>query len=100
MMERTAVSGGTRMDQQWKKYLPPVCAGAGGALLVFTAVACMGLDQGGWLDRAGIAAVLIALAGLSLLLLRMEGVRGDALLILLLPIGAAKIGRASCRERV
>lgn len=94
MMERTAVSGGTRMDQQWKKYLPPVCAGTGGALLVFTAVACMGLDQGGWLDRAGIAAVLIALAVLSLLLLRMEGVRGDALLILLLPIGAAMVLRA------
>ena len=82
------------MNQQWKKYLPPVCAGAGGALLALTAAACMALDQGGPLDRAGIAVVLIALAGLSLLLLRLEGVRGDALLILLLPIGAAMLFRA------
>ena len=82
------------MDKQWKQYVPFVCAGAGAAMLAATAAVCMGLDQGGRLDRAGIAVVLALLAGLSLLLLRLEGVKRDALLVMLLPIGAAMLFRA------
>ena len=63
-------------------------------MLAATAAVCMGLDQGGRLDRAGIAVVLALLAGLSLLLLRLEGVKRDALLVMLLPIGAAMLFRA------
>ena len=82
------------MDKQWKQYVPFACAGAGAAMLAATAAVCMGLDQGGRLDRAGIAVVLALLAGLSLLLLRLEGVKRDALLVMLLPIGAAMLFRA------
>ncbi len=82
------------MDSQWKKYLPSVCAGLGIALLALTAVACVGLDQGGWLDRAGIAVVLVILAALSLFLLRIEGFGRDVLMVMLLPIGAAMLVRA------
>ena len=50
------------MDKQWKQYVPFACAGAGAAMLAAAAAVCMGLDQGGRLDRAGIAVVLALLA--------------------------------------
>ena len=82
------------MDKQWKQYLPFACAGVGAVMLVVTAAVCMGLDQGGPLDRAGIGVVLAVLAGLSILLLKLESVKRNELLIMLLPIGAAMLFRA------
>lgn len=82
------------MDQRWRTYLPSACAGAGAVMLVFTTAVCMRLSQGGWLSRTGIAAALLCLAGLSVLLLWLEGCRRDALMIMLLPIGTAMLFRA------
>ena len=86
------------MDRTWKKYAPPVCAALGVVLLAFTAAVCMGLERGGRLDRAGVAVSLLALAGISVFLLHMEGFRRDTLLVMLLPIGAAFLVRSLCLD--
>ena len=86
------------MDSHWKKYAPSVCAELGVFLLALTAVMCMRLERGEWLEHAAVAAVLLALAGVSVLLLRIEGIKRDALLVMLLPIGAAFLIRALCLD--
>ena len=86
------------MDKAWKKYIPAVCGLLGILLLAGCAAACVGLERGGPADRAGVAAILLTLAGISVLLLHKEGVRRDALLVLLLPVGAAFLVRALCLD--
>ena len=86
------------MDKAWKKYAPSACAELGIFLLALTAVMCMGLKRGGTADHAAVAAVLLALSGASALLLRREGFGRDALMVLLLPIGAAFLFRALCLD--
>ena len=88
------------MDKAWKKYAPAACAALGILLLALTAAVCIDLEQGGPADRAAAAAVLPALAGISLLLLHIEGVKRDALLVMLLPVGAAFLIRALCLDYV
>ena len=82
------------MDKGWKKDAPVICASLGIFLLALTAAMCMGLERGGLAQRTAVAVVLLALAGLSVLLLYLDGVRREALLVLLLPIGAAFLARA------
>lgn len=86
------------MNEPWKKYLPPLCAGAGVLLLAGAVWACMGLERGGRADHITMAAALLILAELALLLLRREGCRWDTLLVMLLPIGAAMLFRALCLD--
>ena len=86
------------MGKGWKKYIPNLCAALGVLLLAGCAAACMGLERGEPAQRAAVAAVLLVLAGVSALLLHMERVRREALLILLLPIGAAFLVRALCLD--
>ena len=86
------------MDNVWKKYIPAVCGLLGVLLLAGCAAACMGLERGGPAQNGFVAAVLLALAGVSALLLHIEGVRRDALLVMLLPIGAAFLIRALCLD--
>ena len=86
------------MDKVWKKYAPAVCGLLGILLLAGCAAACMGLERGERLERAAVAAVLLALAGVSVFLLRLEEVRREALLVMLLPIGAAFLVRALCLD--
>ena len=86
------------MDIAWKRYAPNLCGALGILLLVGCAAVCMGLERGERLDRAAVAAVLLALAGVSVFLLHIEGIKRDALLILLLPIGAAFLIRALCLD--
>ena len=88
------------MKKQWNTYLPPVCAALGALALGGTFFVCAGLDRGEPADRIGAAAVLAALALLSLALLRLEGCRRDALLAMLLPVGAAMLVRALCLDCV
>ena len=86
------------MGKAWKTYAPAACAVLGIMLLAGCAAACAGLERGSLLDHAGIAVFLLALAGVSLLLLRLEGYGRDALLVMLLPIGAAFLARALCLD--
>lgn len=86
------------MNEPWKKYLPPLCAGAGVLLLAGAVWACMALERGTPADHIVMAAALLILAGLALLLLRREGCRLDTLLVMLLPIGAAMLFRALCLD--
>lgn len=86
------------MDKVWKKYAPAVCALLGILLLAVCCAVCAGLTRGGWLDRMGIAAVLLALAGASVFLLRLEGYGRDILLVMLLPVGVAFLVRALCLD--
>lgn len=88
------------MKKQWNTYLPPVCAALGVLALGGTFFVCAGLDRGEPADRIGAAAVLAALALLSLALLRLEGCGRDALLAMLLPVGAAMLVRALCLDCV
>lgn len=83
-------------DWMKKLYLP--CAVVGGLCLLGMVFAVRGLGQGGWVDRLGVAAVLLAFAVLALLLLRVEGYDRDVLLAMLLPIGAALLIRALCLD--
>ena len=39
------------MDNLWNKRLPPLCGGAGSALLAGAAWVCAGLERGGGGDR-------------------------------------------------
>ena len=87
-----------RTNKAWKTYAPAVCAGLGILLLAGCAAASMGLERGGPADRVVVAAVLLALAGASVFLLRLEGCDRDALLVMLLPIGAAFLIRALCLD--
>ena len=84
------------MDKTWKKYAPAACGVLGILLLAGCAAACAGLERGSLPDRVGIAVFLLALAGASVLLLRQEGCGRDALLVMLLPVGAAFLARALC----
>lgn len=86
------------MNEPWKKYLPPLCAGAGVLLLAGAVWACLSLERGGRADHITMAAALLILAELALLLLRREGCRLDTLLVMLLPIGAAMLFRALCLD--
>lgn len=86
------------MDRQWEKRMPMLCAVLGVVMLAISSAVCMRLELGGWLDRAGVAVMLILFAAISLALLRLEGVRRDALLVMLLPIGAAMLIRALCLD--
>ena len=86
------------MEKTWKKYVPVVCAELAIFLLALTTVMCMGLERGGPAERAAVAIVLLALAGASALLLHIEGIKRDALLVMLLPIGAAFLLRALCLD--
>lgn len=86
------------MDKTWKKYAPNLCGLLGILLLAGCAAACMGLERGEWLEHGLVAAVLLVLAGASVLLLHIEGVKRDALLVMLLPIGAAFLVRALCLD--
>lgn len=86
------------MNEPWKKYLPPLCAGAGLLLLAGAVWACLSLERGGRADHITLAAALLILAELALLLLRREGCRLDTLLVMLLPIGAAMLLRALCLD--
>lgn len=82
------------MDKPWKTCLPALCGALGALLLAGTVWACLGLGRGVAADHLGVAAALLLLAALALALLRLEGCGRDALLILLLPIGAAMLFRA------
>ena len=86
------------MDKVWKKYAPAVCGALGILLLAGCGAACMGLERGGPVDHAVVAAVLLALAGVSVFLLRLEGCGRNALLVMLLPVGAAFLVRALCLD--
>ena len=86
------------MDKVRKKYIPAACAALGILLLAGCAAACMGLERGGPAQRGSVAAVLLVLAGASMLLLHMEGVGREALAVLLLPVGAAFLVRALCLD--
>lgn len=86
------------MDQQWKKRMPMLCAVLGIVMLAISAAVCIRLELGGPVDRAGVAVMLILFAVISLVLLWLEGVRRDALLIMLLLIGAAMLVRAFCMD--
>lgn len=88
------------MNEPWKKYLPPLCAGAGVLLLAGAVWACLSLERGGRADHITMAAALLIVAELALLLLRREGCKLDALLVMLLPIGAAVLARALCLDHV
>lgn len=88
------------MEKRWNGYGPPVCAGLGGALALAAVWVCVNLGQGTLWDRAGVALAVVALTGASVCLLRLEGVRGDRLLVMLLPIGAAMLIRALCLDHV
>lgn len=86
------------MDQQWKQRTPMLCAALGVVMLAISSAVCMGLEQGGWLDRAGVAFVLVLFAAMSLALLWLEGSRWGTLLMMLLPVGAAMLVRALCMD--
>ena len=86
------------MNEPWKKYLPPLCAGAGLLLLAGAVWACLSLERGGRADHITMAAALLILAELALLLLRREGCGLNAMLVMLLPIGAAMLVRALCLD--
>ena len=88
------------MDRQWKKRVPPLCALLGVVLLAISSAVCVGLELGGLADRVGVAAVLALLAVLALALLWLEGFGRDALLVMLLPVGAAMAVRALCLDYV
>ena len=86
------------MDKAWKQYAPNLCGALGISLLAGCTAVCMGLERDGTAERAAVAAVLLALAGVSVLLLRLEGYGRDALLVMLLPVGAAFLVRALCLD--
>ena len=86
------------MDKARIKYVPTFCASLGIFLLAGAVAVCMGLERGGPVDRGGIAAILLVLAGLSVFLLHREGFKGDRFLVMLLPIGAAFLIRALCLD--
>lgn len=86
------------MDNPWKKYVPSLCAALGALLLAGAAWVCLGLERGGPSDNAAVAAALLILAVLALLLLRLEGCGQNALLLLMLPVGAAMLARALCMD--
>ena len=86
------------MDKPWKKYAPYLCGALGLLLLAGTVWACLGLERGGRADHITLAAALLILAELALLLLRREGCGLNALLVMLLPIGAAMLVRALCLD--
>lgn len=86
------------MDKPWKKYAPYLCGALGALLLAGTAWVCLGLERGGRADHVTLAAALLILAELALLLLRREGCGLDALLVMLLPVGAAMLVRALCLD--
>lgn len=88
------------MDQQWKQRMPVLCAALGAVMLAICSVVCMHLEQGGWLDRAGVALALVMFVAISLALLWMEGFGRDTLLVMLLPIGAAMLARALCMDYI
>ena len=85
------------MNEPWKKYLPPLCAGAGVLLLAGAVWACLSLEQGGRANHITLAAALLILAELALLLLRREGCRLGTLLVGLLPPAGAASTRLSAR---
>lgn len=95
---KNCLSGGTIMDRQWKQRIPVLCAALGAVMLVICSAVCMKLEQGGWLDRTGVALVLVIFAVVSLALLWLEGFRRDTLMVMLLPIGAAMLARALCMD--
>ena len=86
------------MDKAWKTYAPAVCGVLGILMLAGCAAVCMGLERGGTADRAVVAAALLALAGVSVFLLRLEGCGRGVLLVMLLPVGAAFLIRALCLD--
>ena len=86
------------MDKAWKRYAPAICGLLGILLLAGCGAACMGLERGGPADRTVVAVVLLVLAGASVFLLRLEGCGRDALLVMLLPVGAAFLIRALCLD--
>lgn len=86
------------MDKPWKKYAPYLCGALGLLLLAGTVWACLGLERGGRADHITLAAALLILAELALLLLRREGCGLNAMLVMLLPIGAAMLVRALCLD--
>lgn len=88
------------MEERWNGYGPPVCAGLGGGLALAAVWVCMNLEQGTPWDRACVAAAVAVLTAASVCLLRLEGVREDSLLVMLLPIGAAMLVRVLCLGHV
>ena len=86
------------MEKPWKDNLPKLCGALGVLLLAGTVWACMSLERGSPPDRAAVAAVLLLTAVLAVALLRLEGCGRDALLVLLLPVGAAMLVRALCLD--
>ena len=88
------------MKKQWNTYLPPVCAALGVLALGGTSFVCAGLERGAAVDHIGMTVMLAALALLALFLLRLEGCGRDALLAMLLPVGAAMLVRALCLDCV
>lgn len=88
------------MEERWNGYGPPVCAGLGGGLALAAVWVCVNLGQGTVWDRAGVALAVAALSAASVCLLRLEGVKGDKLLVMLLPVGAAMLARALCLDHV
>ncbi len=88
------------MEERWNGYGPPVCAGLGGGLALAAVWVCMNLEQGTPWDRACVAAAVAVLTAASVCLLRLEGVREDSLLVMLLPIGAAMLVRVLCLDHV
>ena len=88
------------MEERWNGYGPPVCAGLGGGLALAAVWVCMNLEQGTPWDRACVAAAVAVLTAASVCLLRLEGVREDSLLVMLLPIGADMLVRVLCLDHV
>lgn len=86
------------MNNLWKKRLPPLCGGAGSALLAGAAWICAGLERGGGGDRLLVALALLAMAALAAALVWLETRSADRVLVLLLPIGAAMLVRALCLD--
>ena len=83
------------MNDVWKKRLPFVCAGAGGALLAGSAAACASLEREG---GAFAALMLLGLAVLAAALVWREERSGARTMVMLLPIGAAMLLRALCLD--
>ncbi len=80
--------------------VPAVCAAGGGALLLLSLLWCGKWTQGAFPARFGVGVCLLLLAALALLILRRRGFRGELLLLLALPVGAAFFLRAACMDYV
>lgn len=70
-----------------------VCGAAG-------LICCLGLDQGGWLDHLGMAALLAVWMLAALMILRWVKLKPNDLILCLLPLGVAALLRALSLDHV